>query len=107
MFTTIHGHMLADYDVILFDDGIHPFAVESYITRDAAKERQNNRKPASRRPRIFKNFAHLYEKGNFVRHAERTEYMINLANQQLLRWRNHLRNDGGLSLIRIKDLNTS
>jgi hypothetical protein len=35
MFTTVHGHFLAEHDIILLDHGLGPFTLESYITRDS------------------------------------------------------------------------
>jgi hypothetical protein len=50
---------------------------------------------------LFPEFAKVYEWRNFVQYAETTELIVNIANDQLLTWRNHLRNEGGFAPIRV------
>jgi hypothetical protein len=105
MFTTSQGYKFVDRDVIILDDGIVEFSVESYMTRHAARldlsrRIQNDR--STNHQKVFKDFAKVYEECNFVRYAETTELLVNIANDQLLTWRNYLHNEGGFAPIRVK-----
>jgi hypothetical protein len=108
-FTTVHGHKLIGYDVILLDDGIVPFTVESYITRRPSQRDQQANQPTSRDPatRSFPDFAKLYDNGNFELFAETAETTVNAANVQLTAFRKYLHDEGGFAVIQVKDPNTS
>jgi len=105
MFTTVHGHQLCEYDIILFDDGILPFEVETYLTRDAARRESEELVKIRPRgwspPRWFPSAA--YVKLNFARYAEETQTILDQANKQLQALQTHVRNDGGFSIIRLAD----
>jgi hypothetical protein len=108
MFTTAHGHQLCGYDVILLDDGILPFSVESYITRRACQRDQaNQRDSEDTLIRSFPDLEQVYTKKKFSQFAETAETTVNAANIQLAAFRRHLRDEGGFSLIRVRDPNTS
>jgi hypothetical protein len=121
MFTTIHGTMLANHDIIILDGGLS-FTVESYITREHAKWAflQNRRRAslapsdkspypnkAETFPRSFPDFAKLYNEYDFPAFADLSEHMLDKANEQLNAWKSHLRNEGGYSVIRVRDPQTS
>ena len=64
MFTTVHGHNLAFHDMILLDNGLSPFTVESYITRSHANKSRlqlNAAKAEARSRNQYQqlNFLHL------------------------------------------------
>ena len=114
LFTTIHGHMLSDYDVIVLDGALAQFTLESYITRTHAhrlrgeKIRQLRLNPSSRDSEIadtrsFPDFAKLYDEYDFPSYAESTEKMLELANIQLLAWQTYLRSEAGCALIRVRN----
>lgn len=120
MFTTTQAYKFVDHDIIILDEGIPEFSVESYMTRhNAQQDFEANVKydPSGKvirtispeqistyrnRPKTFEDFAKLYEESNFVQYAETTEILVNIANDQLLTWKNHLRNEGGFAPIRMK-----
>ena len=56
--------------------------------------------------RSFPDFVHLYHDKNFVRLAETTEKILDLANAQMSALRKHLRTEGGMSVIRVRDRRT-
>ena len=123
MFTTVHGHNLAFHDIILLDNGLSRFTIESYITRSHAKRSQlqlnaekseakdesastTNSCLSENRPadsRSFPDFAQLYDEYKFPSYAEVTERLLAEANQNLDKWKSHLINEAGFAAIRVKD----
>jgi len=101
MFTTTQGPNLAPFDVVLLDAGLPEFTVESYIARVNPPGKSNQSQTSS--PRVFPDFRELYDIQNFVRYAEATEASLAPANEQLAKWKQHLLNEAGSSLIRIRD----
>ena len=133
MFTTVHGHVLSFHDIILLDNGLPPFTVESYILRSHAKKAyhlsngdyevapdpesspiaietsssENQDTTSASNSRRFSDLAELYEKRGFPAYAEVTEHLITEANRQLEKWRSHLLNEGGFSVIKVIDPTTN
>ena len=123
MFTTVHGHNLAFHDIILLDNGLSPFTIESYITRSHAKKSRlqlnaakaeanaesistNELPPLKGQPsdsRSFPDFAQLYDEYKFPSYAEVTESLLAKANETLEKWKSHLVNEAGFTAIRVKD----
>jgi hypothetical protein len=123
MFTTVHGHKLAFHDIILLDNGLSPFTIESYIGRSHAKrsQRQSNVKKSEAKPgstettktspsktwppesRPFPDFAQLYDEYKFPSYAEVTERLLAQANKNLDKWKSHLVDEAGFAAIRVKD----
>jgi hypothetical protein len=101
MFTTAQGPNLAPFDIVLLDAGLPEFTVESYIARvNPPGELDQSQIPS---PRKFPDLQELYDGRNFVRYAEATEISLATANEQLAKWKEHLLNEAGSSLIRIRD----
>jgi hypothetical protein len=150
MFTTVHGHFLAEHDIILLDHSLDPFTLESYITRNsmnsslssdlelmkyppyppepvAAPERRKIRSntsyfsavryegpsniarplPPLYKTRSFPDFTSLYHECDFPGYAEATVSLLESANKQLAAWKKHMVNEGGFSLIRVRDPSTN
>ena len=101
MFTTAQGPNLAPFDIVLLDAGLPEFTVESYIARINPPGEPDQSQTSS--PRVFSDLRELYDKRNFVRYAEATEVSLAPANEQLAKWKEHLLNEAGSSLIRIRD----
>ena len=105
MFTTAQGPNLAPFDIVLLDAGLPEFTVESYIARvNPSGEPDQSHTSSSR---VFPDLRELYDGRNFVRYAEATEVSLATANEQLAKWKDHLLNEAGSSLIRIRDPRSS
>jgi hypothetical protein len=122
--------MFVPYDAILVDEGAAPFDVETYLTRIQAKiarkrevelltEQQqvrndqlefeetslsySSRDATGPLSHAFPDFAELYDGENFTSLAETTEFLLEHANEQMEALKNHLRSEGGFTVIRIRD----
>lgn len=104
MFITAQGPNLAPFDIVLLDGGLPEFTVESYIARVNPSGEPDQPEPSS--PRAFHDLRELYDGFNFARFAESTELALTTANEQFVKWKEHLMNEAGSSLIRIRDQRT-
>jgi hypothetical protein len=112
LFTTLNSSKLAKYDIVVLDEGLPPFTVETFITREAAHKewlsrgRSKEDSPEEDFPRSFPDFAKLYDGRNFALYADKMEELVDEANSTFDQWKRYLVTESGFSVIRLKHSQT-